>query len=292
MTVLVSLRKVKADSVLIPESYITLANLCPNLTTLRLHYCGQLNADALIHITRLPLRTLELYGPFLVREEGWKTLFEKCDLATLLITQSPRFDLGILQHLITHCPNLRHLRLEEIGKLEDSWLPLIAQIPLLTLDISSPSIHLSDENFVIPPTVQSLTLIDHHNLTDEILPTIAALPLHTLKLSLLPELSDQGVATLFKSLPSLTHVDLEKGHDLADGALTALVESSSSTLTTLSILGWREVSSEALGTLTRCIKLTHLNLGWCRQVTDFLLKDLLDSCPDIEVIYVWGELKA
>jgi DNA repair protein RAD7 len=105
----------------------------------------------------------------------------------------------------------------------------------------------------------------------------------------MPELTDEGVATLYKSLPNLTHVDFEKGHDLADAALSALVDSSQATLTYLSILGWREVSLDALNRLTRCTKLTHLNLGWCRQVTDFLLKDLLDACPDLAVIYVWGE---
>lgn len=276
---------------LLPESYTTLADLCPNLTTLRLQYCGQLKADGLIRISRLPLKTIELYGPFLVREDGWKTLFENCDLDSFLITQSPRFDLGIMQHLVDHCPNLQHLRLEEIGKFDDEFLPLIAQLPLKTLDISSPSLHLTDQNFVLPPSVESLTMIDHHELTDAILPTIAKLPLHTLKLSLMPELTDEGVATLFKSLPNLTHVDFEKGHDLSDAALNALIDTSSESLVDLSILGWREVSSTALGQLTRCTKLKRLNLGWCRQVTDFLLKDVLDACPDIETIYVWGESK-
>lgn len=105
----------------------------------------------------------------------------------------------------------------------------------------------------------------------------------------MPELTDAGVATLFQTLTNLSHVDLEKGHDLADAALISLIESSAATLTTLSILGWREVSSDALAHLTRCVKLTQLNLGWCRQVTDFLLKDLLDACPDLNTIYVWGE---
>lgn len=288
MTVLVSRACDRADLGLVHESYLAMANLCPNLTTLRLLYCGQMTTDALKHLSRLPLRTVELYGPFLVREEGWKTLFESSDLETLLVTQSPRIDLPTIQHLVTHCPNLKHLKLDEIGKLDDAFLPLIAQLPLLSLDISAPTSHLSDDAFTVPPTLQALTLSDHPELTDAILPIIGRLPLHTLKLSLMPELTDAGMADLLKSL-TLTHADFEKGHDLADAALTALVKSSSSTLETLSILGWRETSAEALALLTRCTKLTHLNLGWCRQVTDFLLKDILDACPNIEKIYVWGE---
>jgi DNA repair protein RAD7 len=63
---------------LTPDSFITLAALCPNLRSLRLDMCGRIDTDTMgkwgsvfEHLNRL-----ELEGPFLVRVNGWIKFME------------------------------------------------------------------------------------------------------------------------------------------------------------------------------------------------------------------------
>jgi DNA repair protein RAD7 len=63
---------------LVPDSYITLAGLCPNLETLQLNLCGRIETDTMIKwgTAFKKLKSIELDGPFLVRVEGWKKFFK------------------------------------------------------------------------------------------------------------------------------------------------------------------------------------------------------------------------
>jgi hypothetical protein len=36
--------------------------------------------------------------------------------------------------------------------------------------------------------------------------------------------------------------------------------------------------------------LKQLNVGWCRMLTDFTMKAILDGCEQIETVKAWGEL--
>jgi DNA repair protein RAD7 len=59
----------------------------------------------------------------------------------------------------------------------------------------------------------------------------------------------------------------------------------------LDIKGWRTVSEEALNAIgTSCPNLKQLNVGWCRMLTDFTMKAILDGCEQIETVKAWGEL--
>jgi DNA repair protein RAD7 len=69
-----------------------------------------------------------------------------------------------------------------------------------------------------------------------------------------------------------------------------LVDHSGETLEKLSILGWKDVSADTVSELARCTALKELDLGWCRNVTDFTIKDVLDGCDQIRLLRVWGEL--
>jgi hypothetical protein len=62
---------------LVPDSYITLAGLCPNLETLHLNLCGRIDTQCMIKwgTAFKSLKEIELDGPFLVRVDGWKTFF-------------------------------------------------------------------------------------------------------------------------------------------------------------------------------------------------------------------------
>ena len=220
----------------------------------------------------------------------------------ILITQSPRIDLETIETLVSSCPNVTELRLAEIGPLNDELLKPLAKLKKLAiLDLSSAGFPFGDDAVAAllsssGKDLVSLNLSDNLELTDATLSAIAThCPrLRFLYLRNLVELTDDGVADFFVRLkkdghPGFEVIDLEKGHDLKSKALLALVAHSGLTLEKLSILGWREVEKEALSGLTKCIHLKELNLGWCRQVTDFSIKDILDTCNSIKVIKVWGK---
>ncbi|ORY32846.1 hypothetical protein BCR39DRAFT_522058 [Naematelia encephala] len=283
---------------LVSDSYLALAKLCPNLERLHLHLCGQLSTEAVAAWGKglAHLRSLELFAPFLVRKEGWIDFFEGRGemLESLSITQSPRIDEETITKLIEYCPNVRTLRLSEIGQLDNTWLVHLAKLNLTSLDLSAPGHTLIDMNVELLlqacTSITSLDLSDNPELSDAILPAIAGLRLHELHLRNLVELTDDGVADFFRSSvsPGLKVIDLEKGHDLRGPALRALLEHSGHSLERLSIMGWREVDSDTLSQLGQCKRLRELNLGWCRQVTDFTMKDILEGCEELQSVRVWG----
>lgn len=286
------------------NAFVTLGHLCPNLESLNLQYCGQMMTDTLVHWAKQlrHLKHLELFGPFLVRKEGWLTFFKARGkhLESLSITQSPRIDLETMEVLVKECPNLRVLKLGEIGKLDSDFLVPIASLTKLeSLAITSPGTPLSDDAMSnlfssIGAHLTSLDLSYNSELGDDLLASIAE---HCPKLKSLSlahvDLSDAAVAAFFRSLkskrrPGLVHVDFEKGHDLAHASLSALIAHSGKTVRWLSLMGWRNVPADDVAKLASCPALAYLDLGWCRHVTDFTVKDLLDGCVALTYLRVWG----
>jgi DNA repair protein RAD7 len=283
-----------------------MANLCPNLERLHLQLCGQLMAASLIHWSTVlkHLKRLELYAPFLVRKDGWETFIVAAGtrLEGFLVTQSPRIDLETINTLVDNCPNLTELRLCEIGLLDGDCLAAISKLgKLRLLDLSAPAHSLNDDDVVsllqsVGSNLESLNLSSNPELTDLTLDAIAANcpKLRELHMRHQVELTNEGVAKFFQDLKQSGHtglsiIDFEKGHDLRDEALDALLSHSGNTVEQLSILGWRDTTSTALERLAECSILRELDLGWCRKLTDFTLKDILERSKTVELIRVWGE---
>ena len=283
-----------------------MANLCPNLERLHLQLCGQLMAATLKHWSKAlqHLKRIELYAPFLVRKDGWEDFIVAAGerLEGFLITQSPRIDLETINKLVDSCPNLTELRLSEIGLLDGECLAAISKLEKLRLlDLSAPPHSLKDDDVIAlleaaGAELESLDLSSNPDLSDATLDAIAQYcpKLRDLHMRHLVELTNEGVAKFFKTLQGKGHaglriVDMEKGHDLKDEALEALLSQSGETVEQLSILGWRDTTSTALEGIAQCLSLRELDLGWCRKLTDFALKDILDQSESIRLIRVWGE---
>lgn len=280
-----------------------MARLCPHLESLRLLYCGQMQTDTLKDWAESmrDLRELELYAPFLVRQEGWEAFFRArgSQLEKFLLTQSPRFDEDTLDVLVSSAPNLKALRLSEIGKLNSEWLPTIAKLKNLEyLDLSSPGTPLSDDAVAellsaVGGKLTKLDLSSNPELSDEVLDAIAKYCPRLTHLSLHHvDLSDEGLVRFFRALkakkrPGLIELDLEKGHDLQ--SLDDLIAHSGQTLKTLSLCGWRGAEREQLSRLGECKNLEFLDISWCRNTNDFTVKDILDGCDAIKEVRVWGE---
>lgn len=290
-----------------PAALETLASLNPNLKHLRIDLCGRMNnqvithwASHLRHLTRI-----ELLGPFLVRVEAWHTFFETVGdrLEGFLITQSPRFDTSCLKAMMEHSSaNLSELRLAEVGLLNDEWLPHLASLKKLTyLDVSSPSQSLTDEPVIelleaVGGGLKHLNLSGHTLLTDQALVDGVGphcLTLATFIMSNTELLTDGGVAeffsTSFKDRPALTEINLSRNHNLASMAMEALLTHSGSALEELRVNSWKDTSNETLLETAQALpKIRTLDVGWCREVDDFVMKAILDACASIATVSCHG----
>ncbi|OCH84255.1 RNI-like protein [Obba rivulosa] len=299
-----------------PPALSTLASLNPNLTHLRLDYCGRMDDEVIeAWSTSLPnLKRVELLGPFLVRAPAWQTFFKSHPaLEGFLIVQSPRFDLECMRVLAESCTGLRELRLEEIGQMSDSFLEHVESLAghLTHLALSRPGIPeaLSDQALIdlmaaVGPSLTHLDLSGNINVTDAFL--FRGLKLHTQRLSSLalkntPELTDAGVAEFFDtwadaaqnagytSVPRLTSIDLSRNHLLSSDALTALLRHSGTSLTNININGWKAVSQESLKSIADFAPdLRKLDMSWCREADDWVVQALIEKCERIEEVKAWG----
>ncbi|KAF5344081.1 hypothetical protein D9758_008903 [Tetrapyrgos nigripes] len=288
-----------------PDAFVTLGHLNPNLTTLRLDFCGTLN-DAVLGSwsTSFPsLQSLELLGPFLVRVPAWISFFQSHpQLQSFLITQSPRFDLECIQTLVeTSQGSLQRLRLKEVGQMSDAFLEHIAQLSgqLTYLDISDPTESCTEDAIVtllsvVGSTLAHLDLSGHVELTDQVLhlgikKNVANLD--GLVLSNIPELTDAGVSEFFSTwgCTPLSVLDMSRNPSLATGALDAILNHSGPALRDLNINGWKDVEDSALEKVGKAaFELRKLDWSWCRDVNDFAMKELLDHCKGLQEVKVWG----
>lgn len=297
---------------LTPAAFNDLARRNPFLTNLRLDFCGRIDDSVMdTWATFFPnLQRIELLGPFLVRVPGWKTFFQThTRLEGFLITQSPRFDLECTQVMVENCKNIKELRLNEIGKMEDAILEELKKYgdQLTYLELARPSVHeaLSESALVdlmsaVGKNLTHLNLENNVNLTDGFLYQGLkphARNLETLILRLVSELTDAGVAEFFNTWstavkdpnPPLFHLDFARNYNLADKALEALLRHSSKEVTHLDINGWKATSREALSTIaTQCPELQKLDMGWCRELDDGVVQEVLEKCGKIREIKVWG----
>ena len=175
--------------------------------------------------------------------------------------------------------------------MSDEFLPHIANFKKLThLDLSSPDKSLSTEAVVellcaVGSRLTRLNLSQNPDLTDEIFSqalTTHARSLTTLIMNGMESLSDAGVASFFESTenPAILDISFRRNHCLSDLALAALLKHSGPLLERLDINQWKDVSNEVLLTIgTSAPQLQSIDLGFCRNVDDFVVKSILEGCP-------------
>ncbi|KAJ2928494.1 hypothetical protein H1R20_g8594, partial [Candolleomyces eurysporus] len=284
-------------------AFESLVYLNPNLTSLRLDFCGQLDDPAFkVFTTSLPaLERIELLGPFLVRSPAWKAFIKAHpNLEGFLITQSPRFDLDCLRELVSHCTGLKELRLKEFGKMSDDFLDEIAdnlggqgdsESILEYLDISSPGGEsCSDAALVnllsrIGGSLRCLDVSKHDLLTNAFL--LGGLQQHT-----------HSLESEWEN-PPLVSLDASRNPELQTDALEAIMKHSGTRLESLNINGWKDVEENGLRDIGRQGKeMRKLDVGFCRNMDDFIVKAWLEGedvkgrkkggCMELVELKVWG----
>jgi DNA repair protein RAD7 len=260
------------------------------------------------------LARLELFAPYLVRAEAWQTFLTSKgpQLTAFLITNSPRFDEECMLTLVQNCTKLEELKLSEVSKLKDSWLECIHKLGLLrSLSLSRPAESLTDKPVVellgnIGARLEHLDLSGNDELTDDLLRNGIGkncTSLQSLALSGVTQLTDEGVAAFFAQWRQdegtayivenkedsmdvdrpvtntnrpLSSIDLSQNPELGTDALLALLLHSGPELVKLSINGWKSTEEKSLGVIAKCApKLEDLDVGWCREVDDFVVGKLL-----------------
>ncbi|KAH7337787.1 hypothetical protein B0J17DRAFT_615681 [Rhizoctonia solani] len=292
-----------------PPAFHTLIALNPNLEQLRLEYCRGVDSTVLPSFATglTNLTHLDLYGAFLARAPSFIEFFNEIGsrLETFRLTHSPRLDFDCCQALVQNCADsLTDLRLSNVGKLEDSWLPLLQRCTnLKRLELSYPGGELSLTNEpviellgAIGRGLEHLDLSGHPQLEDNVLieGVIPHAPnLTLLKMSTVPLLTDAGVAQFFTEYnekAGFEYLEMKNNPLLSTESLRAMLDRSTSiTIRELSINGWKETEEEACKLLvTSCPELRKLDIGFVRSVDDYLIKEILSGCPKIEEISCFG----
>ncbi|KAG1884673.1 RNI-like protein [Suillus subluteus] len=260
---------------LTPDALMTLASLNPNLTHLHLDYCGRLTSP-------------EAWIEFLKAMPG---------LQVFKITQSPRFDLECMRTLTDTCKNIGELSLREIGLMDNEFADPLCSLPSLRHEGFTDQV-LQESIREYARVLFELKLDECLNLTDEGVAQFFgnwAYPISPLKnedhdMDVDSDPVDISLASLepFTPNPPLRVLSLARNQELSSAALAAAIVHSAQSLTWLSVNGLRSASSEALAQLKRAKELHYLDAGWCRELDDFVMKDIVTACTKLNEIKVWG----
>lgn len=300
------------------ESLQSIATFAPNLEHINLQLCGMLDNDAMDAWTKkLPkLKSVELYGPFLVRKEAWHRFFEAVGarLESFKIRESPRFDLSCTEAMVKHCPNVRELGLAQIGPLDKRMLqPLENYGEQLTyLDVSDPGVSapgippksLEDDEVVsllraVGKNLVHLDMSKNIDLTDRIVEEAIEPHCHklkTLRLIGCEKLEAKTVASMFaewakQKVPGISYLHLDRTLRLDDSLMMPMLAHSGTELVELSLNsvdGITDKGLEVLANAKNLPKLELLDLSFVRAVDDDSLDKICRNLTSLKKVSVFG----
>lgn len=274
------------------------------------------------------LHQIELYGCYLVRVEAWHRFFEtmKGRLTSFKIRESPRFDKGCCESLVKNCPNVTEVGLAQIGPLDKTCLKLIEQYghQLTYLDISDPGVSapgvpaksLEDDEVIslLKETGRKLSYLNLSRNADLTSRTLLkgvlenCKSLNALYLTLCSaedvkgenatadehSMRAQDFVTLFEGLKkrgcaTLTHISLERCLAVDDSVIKALVDFSGRSLVDININSCDAVTSEGFQIIAKgCPNLEKIDVGFCRQINDASVMDLISNNTVLKEIWLFS----
>ncbi|SNX84054.1 related to RAD7 - nucleotide excision repair protein [Melanopsichium pennsylvanicum] len=300
------------------EALQSIAAFAPNLQHINLQLCGMLDNDAIdTWSKKLPkLKSVELYGPFLVRKEAWLRFFEVVGsrLESFKIRESPRFDLSCAEAMVQHCPKLRELGLAQIGPLDKMMLrPLESYGDQLTyLDISDPGVSapgippnsLEDDEVIslLKAVGTNLTYLDvskNIDLSDRIIKeaiTPRCHKLKTLRLIGCEKFEAETVAGMFsewskEGVPGISHLHLDRVLKLDDSLVEPMLTHSGPHLVELSLNSVDGITDKGLEILANAKNLPVLellDLSFVRAVDDGSLDKICRNLDSLKKVSVFG----
>ncbi|XP_060208591.1 uncharacterized protein LOC132635987 isoform X1 [Lycium barbarum] len=276
-----------------------------NLMVLQLDLCGQPALDHVLGTTIAPssnslpnLAILSLRGASRMSDRALE----------ILVTSAPSLqsiDLGqcsLLSHTgIDIVANLLGSILKELYIDECQSIDAILILPALEklehLEVLSVGgIHSVCDQFVSEllaargQNLKELDISDCENLTDQSLKFIGdtCANLHSLNISNLSNLTDVGLQFLANGCRSIRKLKFCR-NSFSDEGIAAFLEASGACLEELSLNNCSKVSTiTAFSLANSSRKLLHLDLSWCRRISDEELGLIVDSCLSLKLLKLFG----
>ncbi|KDE04341.1 hypothetical protein, variant [Microbotryum lychnidis-dioicae p1A1 Lamole] len=291
----------------------SIATFCPRLERITLNLCGRLDDSVLDAWAKgfKNLKSLNLYAPYLVTNTKWREYLAtfgtgrgQHQLEGFGIRQSARFDDECINVLVERNPQLQHLQLSEIGKLNDASLALLHPLKHLTsLDLSRSGTPqgttLTDDGVVallenVGEQLVTLILDENPLLTDRTL--LEGIKIHcpnlrVLSLKLLSNIQSKGLEALFLDWVNtgLTHLNLHRVLLLENEAIQAVLNHSGHSLKNLDLHSVDEIEDFILNEVAdKAPNLEVLDLSYVRSCDNFVVKKILDRCGKLEKLFVHG----
>ncbi|KAH8664038.1 hypothetical protein BX600DRAFT_289666 [Xylariales sp. PMI_506] len=305
------------------EDYKRIFQRTTKLRTLKLRNAIQFKNGVMEYLTtrNISLDSIALHGASLVTEECWRAYLvaKGAHLKAIKVYFTDKhFGDDLVASLNELCPSLERLKIVHNQKLTDQGVEHIATMKglrHLSLDLRQPT---KTEPYVkvinsIGNTLETLSLTDVVDLDDRVLDAIHdnCRSLSKLRITKSEMMTDPGFVRLFKDWKNkpldfidfqccrfmMSELDRENHHlyGLCSDGFRALMEHSGKFLRKLNICGCRDISREAFEEVFSIDKeypaLSHLELSFCGQVTDFVIGSIFRSCPNIRDIVVYGCMK-
>ncbi|XP_015083295.1 uncharacterized protein LOC107026730 [Solanum pennellii] len=276
-----------------------------NLMVLQLDLCGQPTLDHVLGTTiatasnSLPnLAILSLRGACRMSDRALEILvtsapslqsidLSQCSLLTHSSIGIAANSLGsILKELcIDDCQSIDAMHiLPSLEKMEHLELLSVAGIQSVCDQFISELLTARGQN------IKELDISRCPNLTDQSLKFIgeACAYLHSLNISKLSELTDVGLQCLANGCRSIRKLTFCR-NNFSDEGIAAFLEASGACLEELSLNTCSKVStSTALSLAKLSRKLLHLDLSWCRRISDSELGLIVDSCVSLKLLKLFG----
>lgn len=273
----------------------------PALERLELCMCGRGFTDGTAHALAQAGRRLSglhrlcLAGAYRLSDVGLAALLPALPgLASLALPQCSRLEGGAIEALPRLAPQLRELDLTECAGLAGSTLlTAIGGLPLLEELRLDGVVEASDDllRALVPGTPLQRLSLALCPVTDAGVVALAELlgpGLRELRLDDCTKVGPPALTALAKCCPQLQTLSLRRCVKLTDAAVAEVAEQGQ--LRELSLNSCRQLKGGCLAVLARCCHQTleRLDVSWCREITEAQLGCLVDACPLLTRLELWG----
>ncbi|KAI1853796.1 hypothetical protein JX265_003870 [Neoarthrinium moseri] len=303
--------------------YIRIFQQVTKLKNLKIRNAIQFKDDVMAYlITRnINLDGIHLHGANLLTEDCWRTYLEAKGehLKTIKVYYTDKhFGDDLVASLRDLCPSLKRLKISNNQKVSDKGVEHLANISTLehvSLDLrtftsTEPYLKLINS---IGSNLRTLSVKQVMDLDDRVLDAIHenCRSLSKLRITDSEVMTDPGFARLFKNWGNkpLTFIDFQRCRQvdaanprenphlvgLCSDGFRALMEHSGKGLKHLNVHACRHISQAAFEDVFSAEKeypeMTHLEVSFCEDITDFIVGSIFRSCPNMKELNVFGCMK-
>lgn len=302
------------------DDYKQIFAVVPNIRKLVLGNTCQMKDEAMAYMLAKchNLQHLQMYAANLVTNDIWQQSFEVAGdkLETIKLKWlDAAFEDETVQTMVSHCPNLKRLKLELCRRIGEPAINAIATIPQLEhlslqigLEVSAGSlVNLIKQR---GSNLRTLSLKKFLDADDTVLDAVHdhCHRLSKLRISENDTASDSGYARLFTdwSNPPLSFVDFNTTRDIdnnnpdgpedaigfASTGFRAMMKHSGSNLKHLDISSCRHIELGAFIDVFNGAEsyplLEYINVSFCNRVDTTVIAGIFKSCPALKKLVAFG----